>query len=75
MGDYRSFDQVSSLFANQIAKLYVKDIVRLHGALVTIVSDRGPRFTSRFWPSLQNAMGTKLKFSIAFHPQIDGQSE
>ena len=59
----------------KLAKLYVKDIVRLHGALVTIVSDRGPRFTSRFWPSLQNAMGTKLKFSIAFHPQIDGQSE
>ena len=52
----------------KLAKLYVKDIVRLHGAPVTIVSDRDPRFTSRFWPSLQNAMGTKLKFSIAFHP-------
>ena len=59
----------------KLAKLYVKNIVRLHGALVTIVSDRDPRFTSRFWPSLQNAMGTKLKFSTAFHPQKDGQFE
>ena len=59
----------------KLAKLYVKDIVRLHGAPATIVSDRDPRFTSRFWPSLQNAMGTKLKFSTTFHPQTDGQSE
>ena len=59
----------------KLAKLYVKDIVKLHGAPVTIVFDRDPKFTSRFWPSLQNAMGTKLKFSTAFHPQTDGQSE
>ena len=53
----------------------MKEIVRLHGAPVSIVSDRDPRFTSQFWPSLQEAMGTKLKFSIVFHPQTDSQSE
>ena len=57
------------------ARLYVDEIVRLHGAPVSIVSDRDPRFTSRFWPKLQDAMGTKLRFSTAFHPQTDGQSE
>ena len=49
--------------------------MRLHGAPVSIVSDRDPRFTSRFWPKLQDAMGAKLHFSTTFHPQTDGQSE
>ena len=51
------------------------EIVRLHGVPVLIVSDRDPRFTSRFWPSLQAALGTRLHFSTTFHPQMDGQSE
>ena len=58
-----------------LASLYVKEIVRMHGVPVSIVSDRDPRFTSRFWHSLQKALGTKLSFSTAFHPQTDGQSE
>ena len=59
----------------KLAKLYVDEIVRLHGVPVSIVSDRNPRFTSRFWPSLQAALGTRLHFSTAFHPQTDGQSK
>ncbi|TYK06357.1 reverse transcriptase [Cucumis melo var. makuwa] len=60
---------------DQLAKLYVDRIVSQHGVPVSIVSDRDPRFTSKFWPSVQKAMGTKLKFSTAFHPQTDGQLE
>ena len=55
--------------------LYVKEIMRIHGVPISIASDRDPRFTSRFWHSLQKALGTKLSFSTAFHPQTDGQSE
>ena len=59
----------------KLVKLHVDEMVRLHGVPVSIVSDRDPRFTSRFWPSLQTALGTRLHFSTAFHPQTDGQSE
>ncbi|KAJ4959984.1 hypothetical protein NE237_019894 [Protea cynaroides] len=52
----------------RLAKLYVDNIVRLHGVPESIVSDRDPRFTSKFWEGLQKAMGTTLKFSTAFHP-------
>ncbi|KAG8474912.1 hypothetical protein CXB51_031631 [Gossypium anomalum] len=60
---------------NKLADLYIREIVRLHGIPLSIISDRDPRFTSRFWQKLQDALGTKLNFSTAFHPQTDGQSE
>ena len=59
----------------RLANLYMKEIVRLHEILVTIISDRDTRFVSQFWKSLHKASGTKLNFSTAFHPQTDGQSE
>ena len=59
----------------KLAQLYVDEIVRLHGVPVSIVSNRDPRFTSRFWPSLQTSLGTLLYFSTAFHPQTDAQSK
>ncbi|KAL4184968.1 hypothetical protein AMTRI_Chr10g228220 [Amborella trichopoda] len=60
---------------DRLAQLYIKEIVRLHGVPVSIVSDRDTRFTSKFWARLQSAMGMRLTFSTAFHPQTDGQSE
>jgi hypothetical protein len=59
----------------KMAELYIREIVRLHGVPNSIVSDRDPRFTSKFWGRLQDAMGTRLNFSTAYHPQTDGQSE
>ena len=60
---------------DRLAELYVKEIVRLLGLPLSIVSDKNLSFTSRFGKELQSALGTKLKFSTAFHPQTDGQSE
>nr|GFC26603.1 transposon Ty3-G Gag-Pol polyprotein [Tanacetum cinerariifolium] len=60
---------------SRLAEIFQKEIVRLHGTPSAIVSDRDPRFASRFWKGLQKAWGTRLKFSTAFHPQTDGQTE
>ena len=60
---------------DKLAELYIKEIVRLHGIPISIISDQDPRFTSRFWGKLQEALGTRLNFSTVFHPQTDGQSE
>jgi len=59
----------------RLAKLYIDDVVRLHGVPVSIVSNRDPRFTSRLWGSFQKALRTRLNFSTIIHPQTDGQSE
>ncbi|MCI74024.1 gag protease polyprotein, partial [Trifolium medium] len=55
----------------KLAEMYVEQIVKLHGIPSSIVSDRDPRFTSRFWESLQEALGTKLRLSSAYHLQTD----
>ena len=59
----------------KLAQIYLREVVRIHGVPETIVSDRDPRFLSRFWISLSNALETKLHPSTAAHPQTDGQSE
>nr|GFB26415.1 reverse transcriptase [Tanacetum cinerariifolium] len=60
---------------SRLAEIFQQEIVRLHSTPSAIVSDRDPRFASRFWKGLQKAWGTRLKFSTIFHPQTDGQSE
>ncbi|KAA3461732.1 DNA/RNA polymerases superfamily protein [Gossypium australe] len=66
---------ISDYSLDELTKLYISEIVRLHGVPLSIVSDRDPRFTSRFWKKLQEALGMKLHFSTAFHPQTESQSE
>ena len=60
---------------DRLADLYINEIVRLHGVPKEIISNRDSRFLSRLWRRLRESMGTKVKFSIAYHPQTDGQSE
>lgn len=60
---------------SELAWLFLKEIVRLHGMPESIVSDRDPKFTSKFWRELNRLAGVKLLMSTAFHPQTDGTSE
>jgi transposase InsO family protein len=70
------FIPVKTVFnGRSLAELYLARIVSLHGVPKVIVSDRGSQFTSRFGNSLHEALGTKLSFSTAYHPQIGGQTE
>ncbi|GJW47736.1 putative reverse transcriptase domain-containing protein [Tanacetum coccineum] len=57
------------------ARLYLNEIVARHGVSISIISDHDSNFTSRFWQSMQKALGTRLDMSTAYHPQTDGQSE
>src|SRR5204862_6619805 len=57
------------------AELFLREVFRYHGLPSSIVSDRDPRFTAKFWEALQKALGVKLLMSTAEHPQTDGQAE
>ncbi|GJZ76012.1 putative reverse transcriptase domain-containing protein [Tanacetum coccineum] len=59
----------------KLIQLYLKEFVCRHGVPISIISDRDSHFTSRFWRSLQKALGMNLDMSTAYHPQTDGQSE
>ena len=61
--------------ASKLAHLFIKDIVRLHGLPDHLVSDRGTTFRSQFWITLCKTLKISTHFSIAFHPQTDGQTE
>ncbi|GKE58121.1 putative reverse transcriptase domain-containing protein [Tanacetum coccineum] len=61
--------------SKRLARLYINEIVARHGVLVSIISDRDSYFTSRFWQSLQKALGTRLDLSTTYHPETDGQSK
>ncbi|GJR90574.1 reverse transcriptase domain-containing protein [Tanacetum coccineum] len=59
----------------KLTRLYLKEIVYRYGMPVSIISDRDPRFASRFWRFLYKSMETNLDMSTAYHPETDGQSE
>nr|GEX10843.1 putative reverse transcriptase domain-containing protein [Tanacetum cinerariifolium] len=59
----------------KLTQLYLKEIECRHGVTVSFILDQDSHFTSRFWKSLQEALGMNLDMSTAYHPQTDGQSE
>ncbi|GJR43920.1 putative reverse transcriptase domain-containing protein [Tanacetum coccineum] len=60
---------------DKLARMYLKKVVTRHRIPVSIICDHDPRFASNFWRSHQNALGTNLDMSTAYHPQTDRQGE
>jgi len=61
--------------ARDVAQIYAKEVVRLHGIPETVVSDQDTKFNLEFWKELSKALGQRLLMSTAYHPQTDGTSE
>jgi hypothetical protein len=73
---FTHFIPVSTTYrVRQYAELYMSQIIRYHGILKTIISDRGSIFVAHFWEQLHEHLGTHLIRSLAYHPQTDGQTE
>ncbi|GBG79634.1 hypothetical protein CBR_g29784 [Chara braunii] len=64
-----------AISAREVADIVFDRVVRDHDLHLSIISDRDPRFTSRFWRRLHEVYGTQLRFSSSYHPQTDGQTE
>jgi len=60
---------------NNISRLFFREVVKLHGLSQSIVLDRDPKLVGHFFRILLEKLGTKLKFSISYHPQTNGQNE
>nr|GEY57492.1 putative reverse transcriptase domain-containing protein [Tanacetum cinerariifolium] len=60
---------------DRLARLYLNEIVARHGVSISIISNHDSRFTSWFWQSMQEALGTRLDMSTSYHPQTDSQTE
>ncbi|GKA59361.1 putative reverse transcriptase domain-containing protein [Tanacetum coccineum] len=58
---------------DRLVRLYLNEIVARHGMPISIISDHDSQFTSRFWQSMQEALGTRLNMSTAYHPHTDDQ--
>jgi hypothetical protein len=64
-----------TIISKKIAKLFLDHVFQYHGLLEDIVFNRGPQFASKFWRRLFELLGVKVKLSLAFHPQTNGQME
>ena len=71
----RFISTYNSITNKETMDLFLREVFRHHGLSFSIVSNRDPHFTAKFWDALQKALGVQLLMSIVTHPQIDGQSE
>jgi transposase InsO family protein len=65
----------TTVTAEGTARLYLREVWKHHGMLRVVLSDRGSQFTARFTRELYKLLGIELAMSMAYHPQIDGQTE
>jgi transposase InsO family protein len=73
---YAHFIPLSHTFTTKsIVQLFIDNVFKLHGLPLAIITDRDKIFTSQLWQDLFKSLNVKLKFSSAYHPQTDGQSE
>ncbi|KAH9660393.1 hypothetical protein KPL70_024180 [Citrus sinensis] len=76
LSKYAHFSALSHPYTTAlVAKIFVRDVAKLHGMPHTIVSDRDPIFLSQFWEEFFQLQGSSLCRSFAYHPQTDGQTE
>jgi hypothetical protein len=65
----------TTITASELAWIYIREIVCLHGLMENIISDQDSKFMSKFWHETHKLLGTKLLMSTSFHPQTDSASE
>ena len=76
LSKYEHFIPLSHLYtAQSVAKEFLDHVFWLHGLLESIVCDRDPTFTCKFWEELFRLNGTSFNISFAYHSQTDGQME
>ena len=61
--------------AERLVRLFWDNVWKVHGLPGSVISDRGPQFAAELTKELNQMLGIKMKLSIAFHPQTDGQTE
>jgi transposase InsO family protein len=66
---------LTTMSAEDLANIYLREVVSRHGLSEEILSDRDKLFTSKFWTALTALLGAKRKMSTAFHPQTNGGNE